>query len=81
MAAAEGAGYFDLQLETPTRIPPSYTTLDDLEQPSPLRANAHLIVKMANRGYDVVVDVDQEVSQPEVLPSAHLADRVFYRAT
>ena len=37
------------------------TTLDLLEQPQPHRSTPHLIVRMANRGYDVVVDVDQEV--------------------
>lgn len=48
----------------PQRHPYSVlTTFDNLEQPQPHRPSPHLIVKMANRGYDVVVDVDQEVGQ------------------
>ena len=31
-----------------------------LQQPRPERQRAYLILKMANRGYDVVVDVDTE---------------------
>ena len=34
-----------------------------LEQSLPQRSNPHIVVKMANRGYDVVVDVDTEVIQ------------------
>lgn len=54
--AVQTRGYVVL----PTTSPPSPES-DLLKQPQPSRSSAHLIVKMANRGYDVVVDVDQEV--------------------
>lgn len=61
MATQTARGYVVLPTTsfTPT-TPPDLL----LKQPQPHRSNAHLIVKMANRGYDVVVDVDQEVRFP-----------------
>jgi hypothetical protein len=35
-----------------------------LTHTQPQRSTPHLILRMANRGYDVVVDVDAEVSTP-----------------
>lgn len=58
MASQTMQGY---ELALPTTSPSPSTTLAHLKQPQPHRSAAHLIVKMANRGYDVVVDVDQEV--------------------
>jgi hypothetical protein len=45
----------------PTTSPTHSSDSDLLKQPQPYRSKSHLIVTMANRGYDVVVDVDQEV--------------------
>ena len=53
--AMQRQGYIALSTTSPT------VDFNLLKQPSPTRSSAHLIVKMANRGYDVVVDVDQEV--------------------
>jgi hypothetical protein len=58
--ATTAQGYDAGTTRPPLNIHPSYS-LDDIAQPSPTRSNSHLIVRMANRGYDVVVDVDQEV--------------------
>ena len=52
-SAANSAGYVAI---------PVHEQSSDLERPQPHRSTPHLIVKMANRGYDVVVDVDTEVS-------------------
>jgi hypothetical protein len=65
--ATTAQGYDAGTTRPPLNIHPSYS-LDDIAQPSPTRSNSHLIVRMANRGYDVVVDVDQEVSAH---PSIH----------
>lgn len=64
MASQTTQGY-----ELTTSHSPS-ATLALLKQPQPLRSSAHLIFKMANRGYDVVVDVDQEVRGSP--PALHL---------
>ena len=48
-------------------VPTHDHSLQYLEQPQPRRFNPHIIVKMANRGYDVVVDVDTEVRQSQYL--------------
>ena len=37
------------------------SSLQHFEQSQPHRSTPHIVVKMANRGYDVVVDVDTEV--------------------
>ena len=38
-----------------------------LTHTQPQRSTPHLVLRMANRGYDVVVDVDSEVSTPSHL--------------
>lgn len=49
-----GTGYVALPGTTTT------TTTTILYHPPPRRFTPHLVLKMANRGYDVVVDVDTE---------------------
>lgn len=55
-----------------------HTSSECLEQPQPHRLTPHIIVKMANRGYDVVVDVDQEARK---LQAVHIAFTDTTRAT
>ena len=49
-------------------LPSHDTSPKLLEQPQPHRLTPHIIVKMANRGYDVVVDIDQEVRPLQYFP-------------